>query len=85
MGIIALLISLTIVGLVIAGFIAYWIVMIGLIIFGVVFLFWVYLFTYYFDGQFIVVPCAVIATGLTVWAFIVYIDKSDKKKASRDS
>lgn len=83
MGFLALLIGLAIVGLVIMAFIAYWLVMIGLIILGIVFLFWFWLFVFLFNGQFIaVVPCAVIATGFTFWAFGAY---SDKKKAGSNS
>ena len=85
MGFFALLIGLAIVGLAIFFFILYWMMMAALIGIGVLFLFWVYLFTYFFTDPYIALPCAVIATGLSIWAFVAYTNKSDKKKASVES
>jgi len=59
--------------------------MIALIGIGVVFLFWFYLFTQFFTDPYIALPCAVIATGLAMWAFVAFTDKSDKKNASGNS
>ena len=80
MAFIAIIIGLALVGLVIAGFILYWLVMIFLFILGVVFLFWAFLFGYIFDGSLVFLPCAVVATGLTFWAYSAYSEKSDQKR-----
>jgi len=85
MTLIAILFGLAIAGLAIFCLILYWMVMIALIAIGVLFLFWFYLFTYFFADQNIALPCAVIASGLVMWGFVAYTNKSDKKNASGNS
>lgn len=46
----------------------------------IAFIFWLYLFSYFFTEPYNVL-CAVIATGLVIWAFAAYCNKSDNKKA----
>lgn len=82
---IALLIGLVIAGFALFCFILYWAVVIALFAVGAVFLFWTYLFIDYFKEPYIALPCAVVATLLTLWAFGAYTDYSDRKKAMGDS
>jgi hypothetical protein len=81
----AILFGLLIVGVVITGFILYWIVMIALIMLGAIFFFWAYLFAYMFDGNLVFIPCAIIATGLTFWAFNAYSERKDGEKTQGGS
>jgi hypothetical protein len=81
MGTLAILLGLLIVGVVIIGFITYVVVMATLIMIGAIFFFWAFLFGYFFDGNIIFLPCAVVATGLTFWAINAHSEKSDKSKA----
>ena len=59
--------------------------MIALFLLGIVFLFWALIFAYYFPDQYIALPGAVVATGLTFWAFSVLSQKRDKKKSNGGS
>jgi len=85
MTLIAILFGLAIAGFAIFCLVLYWMLMIALIGISVLFLFWFYLFTYFFTDSAIALPCAVIATGLAIWAFVAYTNKSDNKKASGNS
>jgi len=85
MALLAILFGLAIAGFAIFCLVLYWMLMIALIGIGVLFLFWFYLFTYFFTDPSIALPCAVIATGLAIWAFVAYTNKSDKKNASGNS
>ena len=80
MGFVAILIGLAVAGFVIFCFILYWMMMAALIALGVLLFFWYWVFIDIFNGQFIAVPSAIIATCLTIWVFVALIDKSDKKK-----
>ena len=81
---ITLLIVLAVGGLVIFGFLLYWMVMMILGGIFITFLFWLYLFSYYFMEPYNVL-FAVVATGLVIWAFAAYGERSDRKKASSNS
>jgi len=85
MTLLAILFGLAIAGFAIFCLVLYWMLMIALIGIGVLFFFWFYLFTYLFTDPYIALPCAAIATGLAIWAFVAYTDKSDKKNASGNS
>jgi hypothetical protein len=74
-----------VVGFAIFCFMLYWDTVIVSIGIGIAFLFWTLLFTCFFNEPYIAFPCAVIATGLTLWAFGAYGERSDKNKASGDS
>lgn len=76
----ALIVGLAIAGFALFCFVLYWAMMVILIGLGLVFLFWLYTFIHFFPDEYIAFPCAVVATGLTVWAFVAFTEYSDNKK-----
>jgi hypothetical protein len=76
-----IIIGLFVAGLAIAGLILYWLVILMLfallLIFG--FTFWRVLFTQLFHDPAAGLLCAVVATGLTIWAFSAYSDYRDNR------
>ena len=50
-----------------------------LIVLVMVFVGWAYFLTHYLPDLYIAIPAAVVATGLTFWAFSTYIDKARNK------
>jgi hypothetical protein len=68
----ALILGLIVAFIVVAGFIAYWMFMIALGVVCVVGIFWYFVFIYLFsENMLLIVPCTIIATGLTFWAGMV--------------
>ena len=69
-----IILGLFIAGLVIAGFILYWVVVLMLFALLITFAFWRLLFSQLIHDQGLAALCAVVATGLTIWAFSAYRD-----------
>jgi hypothetical protein len=77
----ALILGLTVVVLIIAGFIAYWLFMMMLGLLFVVAVFWYFVFMSIFpDNPMIILPSAIVATGLCIWAAMAW--DTSRKKAS---
>jgi hypothetical protein len=74
-----IIIGLFVAGLAIAGLILYWLVILMLFALFITFTFWRVLFTQLFHDPAAGLLCAVVATGLTIWAFSAYSDYRDKR------
>jgi hypothetical protein len=75
----AIIIGLVFAGLAIAGLILYWLVILMLFALLLTFAFWRLLFTQLLHDPATAALCAVVATGLTVWAFSAYSDYRDNQ------
>ncbi|MEQ1556973.1 MAG: hypothetical protein ABL915_09300 [Gallionella sp.] len=76
----AIIIGLVVAGLAIAGLILYWLVILMLFALLFTFAFWRLLFAHFFIDQGVAALCAVVATGLTIWAFSAYSDYRDNQR-----
>ncbi len=64
-------------------FILYWMMMAMLLALGLVFLFWAYLFTHFLIDPYIALPCAVVATILTIYGFSMLSNEKNVGRISR--
>jgi membrane protein implicated in regulation of membrane protease activity len=77
-----IIIGLLIAGLAIAGFIIYWAIVLTLFALAITFTFWRLLFTQLLHDPAAGLLCAVVATGLTIWAFSAYSSYRDNQRQS---
>lgn len=77
-----IILGLVVAGLVIAGFILYWVVVLMLFALLITFAFWRILFSQLIHDQALAAICAVVATGLTVWAYSAYSEYRDNQRQS---